>query len=278
MFGLFRKKRPVALAPPAAVKLVPFREAEPDIFISLLCDGVTAYHLASFADLLALHARLQHENTGVRVLASLDDLNQAAYTSGHCLDANGLDAVDGRDLSGLDPNLFEDGVHTGFLSTPAEFPIRLANLLEQVPEVQLKQFTEFLGWVGDDGDLVTINEDPEAALQVAREQKVLFQFVPVDAASKAIAAFPNGYFTSGLNPMQNYVLARHLETQYDLALFGIGARFLGFRRSSAFSENEANALATELAALYAYTPSEAAAELARLLIGRDWLLIRYTGN
>jgi hypothetical protein len=273
MFRLFRKK-------PAAVKLVPFQEAMPATFTALLCDGLTAYHLASFADLLALQVRLQQAHPGVRVLASLDNLDQAEYTSGHSLSAFDLDAVDGHDLSGLDPALFEEGEHQGYLTTPAEFPIRLANLLGQARDVPLTQLRGLLDWGGDEGgeagDLVTVNRDPEAALQIARERHVLFQFVPVDTAAKAIAAFPNGYFSSDLNPMQSYVLARHLEATHGLALFGVGSRFLGFRRAQAFCEDEALALAIELGDLYANTPPTADEDLARLLTGRDWLLIRYT--
>lgn len=267
MFGQFRGKRPI--------KLVPFEETPPRTFISLLCDGVTAHGLASFADLLALHARLQREHSDVRVLASLDDLGQAAYTSGHCVDLHGLDDVEGHDLSGLAPEVFENGEHQGYLSTPAEFPIRLANLVERARGQRLDQISALLDWRGDRADLLTINQDPDTALRIAREGAVFFQFVPVETASQTLAAFPNGYFNADLNPMQNYVLAQHLEARYRLSLFGIGARFLGFRRPDAFGEDEARKLATELTALYAKAPAGAADGLARRLGGRDWLLMRY---
>jgi hypothetical protein len=76
--------------------------------------------------------------------------------------------------------------------------------------------------------------------------------------------------------MQNHALARHLESEYGLALFGIGSRFLGFRRGEALGEEEARGLAAELAAFYAETPQGAADRLAALIAGRDWLLLRYT--
>ncbi|MDR6624455.1 hypothetical protein [Caulobacter segnis] len=230
------------------------------------------------ADLLAQHARLQGENPRVRVLASLDDLGQAGYTSGHCVEAHDLDSVAGHDLSGLSAEVFENGEHRGYLSTTAEFPIRLANLVEHARSVQLAQVCGLLDWEGDGADLVTINRDPDAALEIDREAKVLFQFVPVEHAAATIAAFPNGYFASDLNPMQNYVLAQHLEARYRLALFGVGSRFLGFRRSDPLGEDDACALATELGALYTDTPRGAADALARLVVGRDWLLIRYTAG
>lgn len=269
MFGSPRRQPP---------KLVPFAEARPRTFDPLLCDGLTAHDLPSFADLLALHARLQAEHPGKRVLASLDDLGQASYTSGHATDFHELDDIAGHDLSGLGPEAFENGQHRGYLGTPAEFPIRLANLLERARDVELEQISGLLDWEtpGDSNDLVTINRDPEAALRIGEEQHVLFQVAPVDVAAQAVAAFPNGYFTADLNPMQTYVLARRLEDQYDFSLFGIGARMLGFRRKAALPADRARTLAKDLAAFYAGAPPAAADALALLLTGRDWLLLRYT--
>jgi hypothetical protein len=265
-------------SPGKPLKLVPFSQAKPRTFSPLLCDGLTAHGLQSFADLLVLHARLQRDHPDQRVLASLDDLGQASYTSGHGADYYGLDEVEGHDLSGLGVDVFENGVHQGYLSTPAEFPIRVANLLDRARDIQLDQIFGVLDWrtAGDSNDLITINGDPEAALGIAREQDVLFQVVPVHSAAQAIAAFPNGYFQSDLSPMQNLVLARRLEAEYGLSLFGIGSRLLGFRRQAALGEDRARALAKELSALYAKSPPTAADELARLLTDRDWLLLRYT--
>lgn len=269
MFGMKRRK---------PVELVPFAEAKPRTFGALLCDGVTAHNLSSFADLLALHARLQQEQPNCRVLASLDELGQACYTSGHGTGAYELDDVEGHDLSGLGEEVFEDGEHLGYLSTPAEFPIRLANLLKLSDAVDIEDVAGVLDWetTGDANDLVTINRDPETALRISKEKEILFQFVPVTAAADAIAAFPNGYFRSDLNPMQNHALASHLEAEYGLALFGIGSRFLGFCRKEALGNDTARALATALAVFYDGTPPAAIEALARLITGRDWLLLRYT--
>jgi hypothetical protein len=265
---------------PKPIQLVPFAEASPRTFTTLLCDGVTARNLPSFAELMALHAQLQAAQPEVRVLASLDDLGQAAYTSGHCIDAHGLDDVEGHDLSELDPELFEDGEHLGYLSTLAEFPIRRANLLRGVEGMALYQVAGLLDWntPGDFNDVLTVNRDPEAALCIANERDVIFQFVPVASAAETIAALPNGYFNADLDPMQNYVLSRHLEASYGLGLFGIGSRFLGFRCANALDEDAAQALAADLAAFYAGTPPAAMDELTRLFAGRDWLLLRYTDN
>lgn len=269
MFGFLRKK---------PLRLVPFAEAPPRGFTPLLCDGVSAHHLPSFAALLELHARLQAEQPDRRVLATLDDLGQAFYTSGHGVDVHELDDTAGHDLSALPAAAFEDGRHLGWFSTPAEFPLRLANLKARAREVEFDQVVGLLDWetTGDANDLVTVNGDPDAALRLDREKEVLFQFVPVTAAADLIAAFPNGYFAADLNPMQNHALARRLETAHGLELFGIGSRFLAFRRAAPLDGETARAVAGELAAFYAGTPPGRAEALARLLTGRDWLLLRYT--
>jgi hypothetical protein len=164
------------------------------------------------------------------------------------------------------------------VSEPEEFPIRLENLLHRARDVDLAKTKRVLQWEtpGDSNGLVTINGDPERALQIAGEAQVIFQFVPVATAAETIAAFPNGYFSSDLRPMQNLAIARHLESKFGLNLIGIGARFLAFRRAEAMSPAIAHALATELAALYDNAPAGAAQTLARLITGRDWLLLRYT--
>ncbi|MBV9930457.1 MAG: hypothetical protein JO013_05890 [Alphaproteobacteria bacterium] len=249
----FRRARPV--------RLIPFAEAKPLTFNELLCDGVTARSIPCFADLLDLHARLQRERPHQCILASLDDLGQACYTSGHGTDHYGLDDVEGLDEE-----------------QPTEFPVRLTNLLKRAEAVDVRDVAGLLDWAtpGDSNDLLTVNRDPDRALRIAEDGEVIFQFVPVSSPAEAIAAFPNGYFSADLNPMQNLALARHLESAYGLTLFGIGSRFLGFRRCEALEEAMARDLAAELARFYRGAPPGAAAELARLIAGREWLLLRYT--
>lgn len=265
-------------APDRLPDLVPFPQGRPRTFVIFLCDGLSARHLSSFAGLLDLQQRLQAERPNIRVLASLDNLGQACYTSGHGADHHGLDDTEGHDLSGLSPEAFDEGEHRGYLSTPSEFPIRLANLRRLAADVGLDQIAGVLPWSTDDdaNDLVSINRDPDEALQIAEEGLVVFLYAPVQAGADAIAAFPNGYFSSDLDPMQNYALARHLEAKFGLVLFGIGSRFLGFRRATALTDHAAEQLCAELVGLYSDAPPGAAQTLARLITGRTWLLIRYT--
>lgn len=263
---------------PADLKMTPFSEGKPRTFNEIICDGVAAQNLGSFAALLELHAKLQAEHPDVRVLASLDDLGQAAYTSGHATDVHDLDSLEGHDLTGLDPALFEDGEPPLFLTTPEEFPYRLANVLEKAKDKRFSDACGVLEWDFPDtqSSPLLANHDPETVLMIDREQDVLFQFVPVERAADALAAFPNGYFTSDLDPFQNHALALHLEKSYGLALFGVGSRFLGFRSDAPLRPDQARGIASDMAALYEGTPEAAVEEMTDLLTGRDWLLLRYT--
>ncbi|HWU94747.1 MAG TPA: hypothetical protein VN029_04070, partial [Sphingomonas sp.] len=227
--------------------LIPFAEDKPHSFNELLCDGVAAPGLGSFAELLALHARLQVERPEVRVLASLDDRGQAEYTSGHAIEDSDLDSTEGHDLSGLGPDAFEDGAHRGYLSTPEEFPIRLANLRARPAEVD--ESRETLAWEGEAHDILAANRDPDAVLRIETEQ-VLFQFVPVTQAADALAAFPNGYFSCDLDPFESHALARHLEAEHGLGLFGVGASYLGFRSTAPLDAGAAARLAADVARFY----------------------------
>lgn len=255
---------------PKPVVLVPFSETPPRLFNTILCDGVTAQNLPSFAELRALHARLQAERPGQHVLASLDDLGQAAYTSGHSTEVHRLDDAEADDpVDSIPP-------HPGYLNTPADFPVRLANLLRSAVELEAVRGLLFWETSGDANDLITINRDPDAVLRIAQEKDVIFQFAPVASAADTIAAFPNGYFHGDLSPFQNHALARYLETEYGFTLFGIGSRFLGFRREFPLPDEDSHRLADMLCGLYAETPPAAPLELADLLAGRDWMLFRYT--
>lgn len=252
--------------------LIPFAEDKPHSFNELLCDGVAAPGLGSFAELLALHARLQVERPEVRVLASLDDRGQAEYTSGHAIEDSDLDSTEGHDLSGLGPAAFEDGAHRGYLSTPEEFPIRLANL--RARPVELDALRGTLDWEGEE-DILAANREPDAALRIESEL-VLFQFVPVARAADALAAFPNGYFSCDLDPFASHALARHLEAEHGLGLFGVGASYLGFRSAAPLDAGAAARLAGDVVGFYAGAPAGAVEALAALLTGRDWVLLRYT--
>lgn len=264
---------------PEPVRLTSFSETPPKLFTALLCEGVTAQNIPDFDALRALYAQLQAEHPDKRVLTTLDDPGQAAYTSGHGIESHLLDDIEGYDLSALGPECFEDGEHILYLSTPAEFPIRLANLKARANGVSFDDACGVLYWEGGavDGPVFpdTVMLEPDRALWRGNKNDSFIQFVPVVAAADALAGFPNGYFGCDLTPMQNYAVAQQLETQHGMALMGVGASYLGFVRDEPLTVGEAGALARDIAKLYMEAPADAVERLIEVLTGKDWLLLRY---
>lgn len=270
MFG-FGKSKPV--------RITPFAEHKRRLG-DLICDGVIAEQVADFAALRAVVRDLQAKYPDARVLATLDDAGQAVYTSGHAIEKHRLDDTEGHDLSRLGPECFEDGEHCGYLTTPIEIPIGLANLQARAAQTTFADAAGLLGWeAADDEGPATpdaVMREPDVALRTAAQPEFHFQFVPVSVAADALAALPNGYFACDLTPMQSYAVARHLEQHHAMALFGVGASFLGFIRDGVLTANEAIALARDIVSLYGGAPGDAVHRLADALTGRDWLLLRYT--
>lgn len=270
MFG-FGKPKPVQITPFATHKR---RLGD------FICDGVIAENVADFAALRRVYRDLQAHHSGMRVLATLDDAGQAVYTSCHAIEKHRLDDTDGHDLSALGPECFKDGEHQGYFTTPAEIPILLANLHTRAAQTTFADARGVLLWdAADDEGPATpdaVMREPDAALRTGSQPEFHFQFVPVSTAADALAACPNGYFTSDLTPMQSYVVAQHLEQHHALALFGVGASFLGFIRDSVLDANDAIALARDIVPLYGRAPGDAIHRLADALTGKDWLLLRYT--
>lgn len=254
------------------VSVTPFTDERPRTFNTLWCDGVIVRNLPSFSALMAMHAELSQARAPLLVLATLDDLGQAGYTSGHVVEAQGLvdwdeeDAWDGEGEMPPPPLRNDKALATCLSRIDAASPADIEGMRGQLP------------WQADYGvrDLITLNRDPDQVMQISGEREILFQFVPVGSAAEMIAAFPNGYFQGDLSPMQNLALARHMQREHGLELFGMGSRFLAFRRAAPFAGDGAGRAASDALAIYAEVPDGAAASLTSVLTGRDWLLIRYT--
>lgn len=268
MFGIGRRK---------PVTLTPFSEEQPRTFTTLLCDGWTARNVPDLATLVGTMRHLQKATTTCRILTSLDQLGQAGYTSGHTIGANNLDDIGDRDVATLNPASLEDGEYGGYLTGPCEFPIRHANLIARAEGMRFADICGHLDWAcGDCLDPAAANAAPDQVLMLAKEKRIIVQQVPVVRAADALAAFPNGYFTSDLSPMQNYALAKHLEDAHGFALFGVGASYLGFCRDSPLDHDDARSLAITMTQLYANCPAGAADAFAQAMVGRDVLIVRYT--
>jgi hypothetical protein len=228
------------------------------------------YH--SFEELLQTYHQFKQQHTGKSILLTLDDLGQAEYTSTHATMSHDLDDTEGYDLSNLDAAAFENGEHIGYLSTPSEFFIRKENFLKKVADVDFADAC--------DRDLTIepaeiellkkINQAPIAYF----DQQILVKIIPVTQSYEAICGFPNGYFTSDLNPFENYAVAKHLQQQYGYELFGIGASCIGFIRSSILDEASAKELTIDLMKLY-HAPESTFQPLFELVRKQAHLILKY---
>ncbi len=215
-----------------------------------LCDGFRIRDVDSWDALMVWLDVRQSEIPTHRVLLTLDDLDQACYTSGHACHSFDLDEIQGHDLSQLDAAAFEDGEHIGYLRTTSEFPIRRANFEAKMGGASFESACE-RGLVVDDEDLqcvTALHADPLSELALRDELYAIK--VPVESSEWAVLALPNGYFTCDLNPFEVYAVARRMRTQHGYDLFGIGAQMLGFKRECLPTESERRALLDDLARLY----------------------------
>jgi hypothetical protein len=257
----------------SAPEITTYRQGEPKTFKTLLCHGNEVRgrwpSLRALADFTLSEASA---HPGHHLLATLDDLGQACYTSGHAIDFHDLDNTEGHDLSGLDPAAFEDGAHVGYLSTASEFGIRRENLLRKAAGVSFDDLRGKLLWTPGSSilDVATHHADE-------LDGEMYIQIVPVAHAWQTVAAFPNGYFTDDLSPMEVCALARRFEEMHDHRLFGIGASYLGFARNGAMDAPAAHALAEDILTLYLNADGAGLqTKLADFIAGADCFLLPYT--
>lgn len=254
----------------------PFKQGEPKTFSTLLCDGYTLNGVMSFEELRSFIRSTASQHPNYRLLTTLDDLGQASYTSGHSIMANGLDDVDGHDLSALEPQCFEHGEHIGHLTTKAEFPIRLANLRRASEGSTFGGLKGKLLW-GHDGRGLDFFELNAAPSNILDRDEILVQLVPVNSAFEALAAFPNGYFFDHLSPMDVWCFARHLEEVFGIELFGIGASYAAFSYSSPLSELDQRRVASDILSLYRDCDAgRLVGRMAQALRVSDQFLLCYT--
>lgn len=242
-----------------------------------ICDEYRLSGVSSFDELIAVYQKIAADHPGCRLLLSLDDLPQARYTSGHARNNLGLDEATELEIAGLPAECFENGEYLGYPTTKQEFPICLRNFRERVVGVTFKDACAFgltldeagqQEWLHYQNTPVALPDSPVSAL-----------VVPVEESCDALAAFPNGYFSSDLGPEHNHALARHLSGVHGYELMGVGASYLGFLRATPADQTLARAVAEDLCALYNTSPEQEPLRLAALseaIEGRCWLWVRYT--
>lgn len=228
-------------------------------FVPLLCPAWLCENVTSIRNLLDVMDEKAAEHPGARMLTTLDDTGQAVYTSEHTADANDLDPLPEDDADDL---------------PPPDFEIRRQRLLAAAQSVTLDQLRNRLWWTGEGRpSFFDLQDNPDAVLD---RKETYIQAVPVEHAWEAVAAFPNGYFHGDFNPMENVVLARHLEQSFGYALFGIGASYLAFRRNAPLSADALSALSRFIIDLHAdsNTP-DLPAKIQQTLQATDLLVLSY---
>lgn len=256
----------------------PFKNNDIQNFTPLLCDGYVVNGATSMQAFLAGFHEASAAHPTHKLLATLDNLGQAFYTSGHAIELHKFDQTDGHDLSEIDPAALMDGEHLGYLTTASEFGIRRSNVLSKAEHISFAGLAAKLFWKNDDPegpDFFELNSNPVDAL----DPEMLVQIVPVGAACEMICAFPNGYFASDLTPFENYALSRHLEEGYGYALFGIGASYIGFLKTRALDDAEHTALTSDLVALFKDAEGgDFAARIRQATEQPPWLFLRYVSD
>lgn len=242
-----------------------------------LCDEYRVSEIADGNDLLAAYRQIRSAHPGCKPLFSLDDFSQACYTSGHACHYFDLDDTTGVAADSLPAELFEEGGYVGEFSTQAEFPIRVRNFAKLASAATFADACQhgltldqegFDEWLACQEDVVSLLDQPLSAL-----------VVPAERASDALAAFPNGYFTSDLGPGLNAAVARHFSQAHGYELMGVGASYLGFLRETPPDEPAAQAIATDFCALYNVSDDARGAfmiAVQQAIVNRQWLWLRYT--
>ncbi|WP_256573700.1 MULTISPECIES: hypothetical protein [Pseudomonas] len=96
--------------------------------------------------------------------------------------------------------------------------------------------------------------------------------------SGSSTAFPNGYFTSDLDPAKNFAVARHFSEAHGYELMGVGAFYIGFIRAEPPDLSLANLVAKDFCALYNTSVEKLQARIlavAQAVSGRTHLWLRY---
>lgn len=238
----------------------------------ILFDSFVIENLNSFDELIEVYHTYKQNYSEKTIILTLDDLGQAEYTSGHSIQFNGLDEIEGYDLSGLDKACFEYDEHLGYLSTPSEFFIRKENFFKQTHDTNFKFVCDKEITIDEDeiSILEKINQSPFEYL----DEQIILKIVPVEKPYEGICGFPNGYFESDLNPFENYALAKYLFEKYNFELFGIGASLLGFVRNENIEENKLKELITDLSKLY-NTTETAFHKFAKIIKNKNHLFLKY---
>ena len=235
---------------------------------------LTARDVTTMSDLHELVRSEEADHPGVAVFITLDDLDQALYTSMHATESDELTIETDSDTDPAAPDSLGDP-HDDDASERRQFAhtsAQLANPALRVTWAELRNTRE-----GSDDDvdvIVAMNENPLDLL----DEVVLLLHVPTDDATAAIAAIPNGYFDGDWNVFQNHAVALHLANGFGYRPLGVGASWIGFIRDAPLQPNDADRLVSDLAELYGARRAAGWARLREVLSRQTTLFLGYTDN
>lgn len=219
-------------------------------------------------ELLDLVRAEQAAHPDVAVFVTLDQLDQAMYTSMHATESDLLE-IPTDDLDFLeDPHADEVRERRQLARTTAQ----LAAPDLRVSWSDLRNTQQ--GSEADLDALVAANDAPADLL----DDVLLLLHVPVDDPTAAVAGLPNGYFGEDWDVFQNHAVARHLAAGYGYRPLGVGASWVGFLRDQPLDAVQASALVAELSEVYGFAGATAWERLAEVLTRRPTLFLGYTGN
>lgn len=240
----------------------------------VLCDAYLLQGDFTLNEIADFVRKTRSSHPGTHLLATLDDPAQAAYTSGHSTELNKLDQLDGHDQTKLPDSAYieveGEKVFIGY------FPFRLSNLIHGAEKYSPINMEDQLLWIGQNNKFSTIRTNASVS-SLSRENECLVQIVPVQNPFEALAAFPNGYFDMFLDPFENYALARELFEKFELSLFGVGARYLGFLSENPIDDDRATKISKYLMRCFdGYNgPIPLDDLLHSLIVGKSELYIAY---
>lgn len=241
---------------------------------NFLCDRYKVTNLSSQEELLVSYKRLAEEVPDHAFLVTLDNLDQACYTSMHAKMAHHLDDTDGHDLSSLSAVCFKDGEHKGYLTSKEEFFIRKSNFLKRCSDISIDDaFKKEIGLYEESiDDFIEANNNILSIM----DERVFILKVPVENSYETLFAFPNGYFSCDLNPFETYLLSKHMQQEFGYRLMGIGASYIAFIRTRKASEIQIDQLTEFISKMYSDdVDSDIASALKSLIRDQEILVLRY---
>lgn len=217
----------------------------------------------------------ERQNPASKFMMTLDDFGQASYTSMHTKMSNDLDDGEWLSAEDIDQSWFEDGFLKEELSFEQKFKIRRLGFKHGLEKSRYEDVFNKLLYLDEESRQELIDANQNILSLIDKESYLLK--VPVKHCYEVIYAFPNGYFSCDLSPFENYYLAKHLEENFGLYLFGIGASYLAFRKGQGFYRENVNDLLDLLSRIYIKEKDNLLLEFfSKHVLENEIIILRYS--